>query len=62
MVRAYNFTIEYVLYDLSYANMIMYSAVIPSYKSRKDKKADEEEVIDANDPKNRERIDQLLDD
>ncbi len=62
MVRAYNFTIEYVLYDLSYANMIMYSAVIPSYKSRKDKTADEEEVIDANDPKNRDRIDQLLDD
>ena len=31
-------TLDYVLYELSYANLIMYSSVIPSYKSDKGKK------------------------
>ena len=38
MAKAYGWTPEYVLYDLSYANLIMYSAVLPSYnKEKKDK-------------------------
>lgn len=39
VIRTYTgFTLDYVLYDLSYANLIMLNSVIPSYKSSKDKK------------------------
>lgn len=50
-----------MLYELSYANMIMYSAVIPRYRGRKDKQKVEEEVLNGDDPKNRDRINALFD-
>ena len=49
---------------MSYVNLIMYGAVIPSYNSKKkdgnggDK---EQEVIKMDDPRNRERIKQIFD-
>ena len=49
---------------MSYANMIMYGAVLPSYKGRdkdgngKDSKQQEEIKVD--DPRNRERARQIL--
>lgn len=47
---------------MSYVNMIMYGAVLPSYKSKKKSEAgkQEQEVIKADDPKNRERVRQFL--
>ena len=65
-VRGYNLPIEYVLYELSYANMILYSAVIPSYKSRdkKDGGGDgkkKQEEIKADDPSNKEKVRKFLD-
>lgn len=54
IVKAYNFTLEYVLYDLSYANMILLGAVLPSYNpDRKSGKGDKQDVIKADDPANR---------
>ncbi len=41
--------------------MIMYSAVIPRYRGRKDKQKVEEEMLDGDDPKNRDRINALFD-
>lgn len=63
-VRGYNLPIEYVLYDLSYANMILYSAVIPSYKSRDKKDGDgkkKQDEIRADDPANRDKVRKFLD-
>lgn len=54
---------EYVLYDMSYANMIMYGAVLPSYKSHKKNetgKAGDNEKINADDPRNRDKVRQIL--
>jgi hypothetical protein len=31
VVKGFNLSIDYVLYEMSYANVIMYNAVIPSY-------------------------------
>ncbi len=32
MLKAYpNFTVDYILYELSYANLILYSSVLPRY-------------------------------
>jgi len=44
---------------MSYANVIMYSAVIPSYDSDTETK-DNGEVINADDPKNREKVRNIL--
>lgn len=39
VAKAYGWTPDYVLYELSYTNMIMYSAVLPTGSgSKKDKK------------------------
>lgn len=52
------FTLDYVLHDLSLQNLKMLNAVIPSYNSKKSDK--KEEVINADDPKNQERIKKAL--
>lgn len=47
---------------MSYANMLMYGSVLPSYDSKKgkDKKKDDDEIINADDPANKDRIRRLL--
>lgn len=47
-----------MLYELSYVNLIMLGAVLPSYGSRKAKagRHDDGDVIRADDPRNRERV------
>ena len=57
-MKAYNLPIDYVLYEMSYANMIMYGSVLPSYNSRKDNKG--EDTINADDPQNREIARKLM--
>lgn len=63
VVKAFNLTIDYALYDLSYANLILYSASLPSYKSPKDKEAptNNDEVINGDDPARQAEIDKLFD-
>jgi hypothetical protein len=61
-VKGYNLPVDYVLYDMSYANMIMFGAVIPSYNSkRKGKDGKEQEIIKVDDPQNRERVKEIFD-
>lgn len=58
MVKAYGCTIDYVLHDISFANVLLYNAVLPSYDSnRQDSKND---VINASDPKNKEAVHKVL--
>ncbi len=63
IVKAFNLPVEYVLYDLSYANLTLYSASLPSYKSPKDKdkKQGNHKEIDAGDPKNKDQVRAFLD-
>lgn len=44
---------DYVLYEMSFANLTMYSAVLPSYDTKKTK---DEEVISADDPSNADKV------
>lgn len=49
---------------MSYVNMIMYGAVIPSYNSKrkgKGKDGKEQEEVKVDDPRNRARVRQILD-
>lgn len=50
---------------MSYVNLIMYGAVIPSYNGSKKKNGNggdkEQEVVKMDDPRNRERIRQIFD-
>nr|DAU88906.1 MAG TPA: hypothetical protein [Caudoviricetes sp.] len=41
---------------MSYANVIMYSAVLPSYNSKKKDGAANQKVIKADDPRNKEEV------
>jgi hypothetical protein len=46
---------------MSYANVIMYGSVLPSYDSRKDKAGKHEKnVINADNPKNRDAVRKIL--
>lgn len=36
-VKSFNVPIEYVLYEMSYTNLIMYNSILPSYDFDKDK-------------------------
>jgi hypothetical protein len=49
MVKGFGLSIEYVLYEMSFANLLMYNAVIPSYNSDKDGngKSKDNTVVDA---------------
>lgn len=58
MAKAYNLPFDYVLHKMSYANMVLYSSVLPSYSTEKE----QEETIDADDPENKELINQILHD
>jgi hypothetical protein len=42
--------------EMSYANLIMYSSVLPSYDDEKEGDKNDEEIINADDPRNQERI------
>ena len=59
-VKAFNLPVEYVLYDMSYANMVMYGATLPSYKHKADdkdgKKRKRQKAIKVDDIRNREKI------
>lgn len=46
--KSYNQTLEYVLYDISYLNVKMYSSVLPSETTKKEN--DFNEKLDANVP------------
>lgn len=62
-MKAFNLPLDYVLYDMSYANMIMYGAVLPSYKSSKKNetgKAVGNEKINADDPRNKDKVRSIL--
>lgn len=57
MIKGFNLPIDYILYELSYANLIMLSATLPSYDKEE---KEEEEVLDMSNPNDQARIDQLL--
>jgi hypothetical protein len=62
VVKGFKFPLDYALYDLSYANLILLGATLPSYDSEKNKKSSrgDGEVIKADDPKNREKVKQFF--
>ena len=59
-MKAYNLTPDYVLERMSYINVIMYSAVLPSYDRDKNKKDAPQEEIKADDPRNKDKVRQFL--
>ncbi len=58
-VKAFNLPIEYVLYDLSYTNLTLYGASLPTYKSPKDK--EQQDYIDGSDPRNVDKVNAFID-
>lgn len=58
-MKAFNLPPEYVLYDLSYANILLYCAVLPSYDTDREKSKDSD-TIRADDPENKEKVRKIL--
>lgn len=58
LAKAYTLPFDYVLYDMSYANMTLYGSVLPQYDADKDKKEENppQKVVKADDPANRELV------
>ena len=61
VAKAYTLPFDYVLYDMSYVNVIMYSSVLPSYKGKRKEDGkkgggEPQKVIKADDPANRDEV------
>lgn len=56
--KSLGLTIDYVLHEMSYANLNLYSASLPTYrKPDKDgRRGGKEQTIRADDPKNRDLV------
>jgi hypothetical protein len=53
MSKAYRLAPDYILYQMSYINVALYSSVLPSYdEKKKENEQDFDESKDANDPDN----------
>jgi len=52
VVKAFNIGFDCVLYEMSYANLMLFSSVLPDYSVDRDKK----NAIDGDDPKNFDKI------
>lgn len=66
MAKAYRLPFDYVLHGMSYANLILYGAVLPSPGAGKDKKGragrrSADIPLKADDPKNRDRVNRIID-
>lgn len=42
MVKSFRLTFDYVLYEMSYQNVVLYNAVLPNYNANKRDKANNE--------------------
>ncbi len=61
MLKSYpNFTLEELLFELSYQNLVLYSSIIPSYDFDKKGKKGKGKHINAADPKNRAEAFRIL--
>jgi hypothetical protein len=60
MVTEFHLSMDYVLHEMSYANLIMYNAIIPSYNYDGDTDGEGKDVIRADDPKNRDIVKKIL--
>lgn len=58
-MKNFNVPFDFVLYEMSLSNVHLYNAVLPSYDSENEKKKDKN-VIDANDPANKNKVDDFF--
>lgn len=48
-------TVDYILYEMTYANIVLFQSVIPNSDD-----SEKKDVIKADDPANREKVRQIL--
>lgn len=56
VAKAFNLRFTEVIYGVSYANVVLYTSTLPTYDS--EEKTDDE--INMNDPKNKDRVSELI--
>ncbi|MDR2834584.1 MAG: hypothetical protein LBV69_00065 [Bacteroidales bacterium] len=60
LVKYFRFPIDYILYDLSYENMLMLNLSIPSYDNDDKDKDKDKKIINADNEENNELIEREL--
>lgn len=62
MIKGYGLSPEHVIHRMSYANILMLGAVLPSYDRKPDDKGSRQEgpALSADDPANRARIREIF--
>nr|DAK79877.1 MAG TPA: hypothetical protein [Caudoviricetes sp.] len=60
MVKGFGMPVEQVLYELSYANIVLLSSTLPSYDRERGEGKEEEKTLDMSDPEDQDKIDELL--
>lgn len=62
-MKSFGVSFDTALYEMSYANVVMYMRTLPDYSAKKDKGKKGEkpqEKINADDPANRDRVNEIL--
>ena len=63
-MKSFGVSFDTALYEMSYANLVMYMRTLPDYSAKKDKgKKDgkkKQEKINADDPANRDKVNEIL--
>lgn len=60
MAKAYNLTFDYILYKMSFANVRLYNAVLPSFSAKKDGKKDTGIILNGDDPNNQDAVNNAI--
>ena len=60
MAKAYNLTFDYILYKMSFANVRLYNAVLPSFSAKKDGKKDPGIILNGDDPNNQDAVNNAI--
>lgn len=62
-MKSFGVSFDTALYEMSYANVVMYMRTLPDYSAKKDKGKNgekQQEKINADDPANRDRVNEIL--
>lgn len=59
-VKYFRFTVDYVLNELSYTNLILLSAAIPDYGAKDEDEKKDDVTINASDPSNNALLERYL--
>ena len=59
-MKSFGVSFETALYDMSYANVLLYTRTLPDYSVKKHAKDGANEKVNADDPANKAKVEKIL--